>query len=144
MKEWLPLMGVVIAQFVIIGLYFVKQRVDDKRRWHERRLIVYSDLVVSQLQMQRLLVLKHPVHDEHSQDKASVNIQRDEMLALLFQVQLIASEEVANKAQALVDATHGVDDARGNAGDWVEAQRGCNRARRAFQDAVRTELHVKS
>jgi hypothetical protein len=40
-KDWLPLITVVIAQFVLVGLYFAKQRADDKRRWHEKRLETY-------------------------------------------------------------------------------------------------------
>lgn len=44
MKEWLPLVGVVVAQFVLVFLYFLKQRADDKRRWHEKRLDAYREL----------------------------------------------------------------------------------------------------
>lgn len=38
MEDWLPLIGVVIARFVILLLFWLKQRGDDQRRWHEKRL----------------------------------------------------------------------------------------------------------
>lgn len=44
MKDWLPLIGVVIAQCVILLLFWFKQRADDNRRWHEKRLDSYRAL----------------------------------------------------------------------------------------------------
>ena len=43
-QAWLPVLGVIIAQFVLVGLYYAKQRADDRRRWHEKRLDVYRAL----------------------------------------------------------------------------------------------------
>ena len=44
MDNWVPLAGVVIAQFVLVGLFFLRQRAEDQRRWHQRRLDAYRDL----------------------------------------------------------------------------------------------------
>jgi hypothetical protein len=44
MDNWVPLTAVVIAQFVLVGLFFARQRAEDERRWHEKRLNAYRDL----------------------------------------------------------------------------------------------------
>lgn len=43
MEGWQPVIGVVVAQFVLVALYFGKLRADDRRRWHERRLDLYLE-----------------------------------------------------------------------------------------------------
>src|SRR5690242_19829571 len=44
MNGWAPLAGVVLAQFVLVGLYFAKLRADDRRRWSEKQLDAYRAL----------------------------------------------------------------------------------------------------
>jgi hypothetical protein len=51
MEDWLPLLGVVIAQVVILAVFWMRQRAEDKRRWHERRLELYSQFAERRLRM---------------------------------------------------------------------------------------------
>lgn len=144
MKEWLPLIGVVIAQFVLVGLYFLKQFADDKRRWHQKRLDVYSSFVIDHLAMIRALPIRthHPITEE---EKELLSSQRDALLGLLFEVQLIGTRAVIDASEGMVDALSELERARTeSAVQWVEQHQNCNRARHTFQESVRKELGVKS
>ena len=93
MKDWLPLVGVVIAQVVILGLFWLKQRNDDKRRWHEKRLDAYIDFIA----------MTRQVLDEKLSDADKLEAWYDELL----NVQLLASDPVrkaAERVDVAVDA----------------------------------------
>jgi hypothetical protein len=90
MTVWLPLVGVVIAQFVLVGLYFLKQRADDKRRWSERQLIVYSDFL--SLGRERSRSLGKVETDNERRESYQ------EWKASLSQVMLLGAEDVREAA----------------------------------------------
>jgi hypothetical protein len=66
MTDWLPLVGVVIAQFVLVGLYLVKQRGDDRRRWMERQLVAYSEFLALGEDLGRRLGKVEPAGERNS------------------------------------------------------------------------------
>ena len=96
MSDWLPLLGVVIAQFVLVGLYFVKQRADDRRRWLERQLVAYSEFLAQGEELSRMLGKREPTGE-----RDSVYL---EWKASYGQVMLLGSELVRDAASDMLVA----------------------------------------
>lgn len=96
MDDWLPLTGVVIAQFVLVGLYFLKQGADDKRRWLERQLIAYSKFLALGEQLSRQL--------GKVQAAGERNVAYLEWKASYGQVMLLGSDAVRDSASDMLIA----------------------------------------
>ena len=139
MDNWVPLAGVVIAQFVLVALFFVRQRAEDERRWHEKRLDAYRDLSKAARMASEVFALAEEAEDlDYRRLVAAVNAADTCML----DIDLLSSPTVREAASALHT--------------WLEMcvvfeassqafpkHENLLEARFEFEKAVRTELGVK-
>lgn len=138
MKDWLPLGGVVIAQFVLVGLYFAKLRADDKRRWHEKRLDAYRAL--SRAGRDASLVFAEAEQPEDLDDRQLVEAMAAAD-ACSLDIALLSSETVREKADALQTCLEMcvIFDVRSEAFPTAAEMIA---ARHDFENAVRQELGI--
>jgi hypothetical protein len=137
-KDWLPLIGVILAQFVVVGLFFAKQRGEDRRRWHDRRLDVYRRLSAAiRLAMEVRVSAEGP---EDINDRRLVQAMNDGDSALL-DIDFIATDLVRTRAeevQTLLEMCVVIDAGT----EAFPAYEQLLSARHAFENAVRQELGV--
>lgn len=140
MKDWLPLVGVVIAQIVILILFWLKQRSDDKRRWHEKRLDAYRALSRAGSEASQVFASAEEVEDLDDRRFVTAMNEAD---ACILDVALLSTTEVRDKAEALrtllemcvvLDVTSG---AFPRAGALLTA-------RFEFESSVRQELGIEA
>ncbi|HEY9251561.1 MAG TPA: hypothetical protein VIP06_02800 [Nocardioides sp.] len=155
MKDWLPLVAVVIAQFVLVGLYLLKQRADDKRRWHEKRLYAYTDFV------SRTRSYEKAIHTLKWAEKKTGAERRelfdrfgaayDAWTDTYFGLQLLASDEVravAAEVVKLLDRRADWEEGAfqggetGSMTEWMQYNSSIRTVIEKFQAAVRRELGV--
>lgn len=98
MDNWVPLAGVVIAQFVLVGLFFVRQRAEDERRWHEKRLDAYRDLSKAARMASEVFALAE--ESEALDDRRLVEAVNAADTCML-DIDLLSSPEVREAAGAL-------------------------------------------
>lgn len=98
MKDWLPLIGVVIAQFVIVSLYFGKQRADDRRRWHEKRLDSYRDMAKAGRDAS---VVFAQAEEPEDLDDARLVAALDAADSCALDISLLATQEVRERAEMI-------------------------------------------
>ena len=139
MDNWVPLAGVVIAQFVLVGLFFVRQSAEDRRRWHEKRLDAYRDLSRAARMASEVFTLAEEPDD--FDDKRFVEAVNAADTCML-DIDLLSSPEVREAATALhtwlemcitFDASS----------DAFPTHENLLTARFEFEAAVRMELGVK-
>lgn len=131
-------LGVILAQGVVVLLFFARQRAEDKRRWHEKRREVYAEYARAAFKAYRLYLV--------SNDGWDINqVDLDDLLSLVDELQLdvdlLSSEEVKAKAtvlQATLDMIRmaGTLDLPMPTGEDILA------ARLGFEEAVREELGI--
>lgn len=155
MKDWLPLVGVVFAQFVIIGLYLTKQRSDDKRRWDEKRLLAYSDFARLARALDKaatpLKWVQTKETDEREEIFSTFGAAQDEWTDSYFALQLLASNDVRGAAANVqttlskrIDWEEGLyrGSEVGSLGEWMQHHSEVRKSLTTFEDAVRLELRV--
>lgn len=137
-KDWLPLIGVVIAQFVIVSLYFGKQRADDRRRWHERRLDSYRVMAKAARDASAVFA---QAEDQAELDDSRLVVALDAADSCSLDISMLATQEVREKAEAIHTLLEMAvvfrpgSDAFPTAVMFIEA-------RNDFENAVRQELGV--
>jgi hypothetical protein len=110
-KDWIPLVSVLIAKLVILTLFWFKQRGDDARRWHEKRLDAYAIFVSDCLRIRRAIA-----------NRQAWPIPPDAVDALADQyavVTLLGSEDVRMQATYVMRA---ISDAERPAPDGFEVE----------------------
>lgn len=140
MKDWLPLIGVVIAQFAILFLFVLKQRADDKRRWNEKRLELYTKYLLTFFEVERELSTRP------GNLKQGEKFLIAEFCYIAAQISLVATKPVDDAAEGLMKAVlrnaNDVLDAK-LAGSDLEVQISWDPLHRAFLAAVRNELNIR-
>lgn len=153
MKEWLPLVGVVVAQFVLVGLYFLKQRADDTRRWHEKRLSAYTEFVSRARSYDKVIPTVNWVKDKTDAERREIfgrfGAAYDAWMDAYFALQLLASDDVravAGEVVEVFDRRADWEELRGGENpsldEWKQYHRSTRRVIEKFQAAVRRELGV--
>jgi hypothetical protein len=98
MDNWVPLAGVVMAQFVLVGLFFVGQRAEDERRWHEKRLDAYRDLSRASRMASEVFALAEAPEDLDDRRLVEAVNAAD---SCMLDIDLLSSPEVREAATAL-------------------------------------------
>ncbi|HET6293845.1 MAG TPA: hypothetical protein VFG33_10730 [Kribbella sp.] len=98
MENWVPLVGVVVAQFVLLGLYVAKQKADDRRRWHEKRLDAYRAL--SKSARQASSIYAGATESEDLDDRRFV-LAMNEADACMLDIDLLSSPSTREAAVAV-------------------------------------------
>lgn len=155
MKDWLPFVGVVMAQFVLVGLFFVRQRADDKRRWHEKRIVSYMEFVTLARAYDKILPsqkwTKNMSQDEMREVRLRINAAHDSWMDSYFDIQLLASDPVRDAGAELVEKYNKAADweeglfrgeESGSFAEWMHYRNSTKNALGQFQAAVRHELGV--
>lgn len=135
MKDWLPLLGVVVAQVVILSLYWIKQRSDDARRWHDKRLEMYSALALAF----RDAIAAGVEPSQRDSERLGDAIDRAGLAN--FQITLLATDKVRAAADHLMSALGAFR--RPFAGDELTPLlQSLVEAKTDFDEAVRAELGI--
>lgn len=143
MNEWSPLVGVVIAQTVILALFWLRQRSDDRRRWHEKRLATYQDFS-RDLRALRQLILTASAggRDLEASFASSEYLSAwDRLGDRTSDVMLLASDPVIQAAMSANDVFYELSRKRPFA-EHSEMRQALNHQSAAFQNAVRRELGI--
>ena len=139
MQSWLPLLGVVIAQFVLVALYFAKQRADDKRRWHENRLAAYRRLAGAARDAYEVLLV---TEDTEKLDDRRLTVTLAEADACQLDIALLSSEPVRKRAETLRMLIELSAVLTPDAKSFPTTSE-FEKARRGFEQAVRAELGIR-
>ena len=141
MSEWAPFVATLLAQAVIVALYLAKQRADDRRRWHDKRLELYTEFTSSfagftGLALDRL--------DDTSLDPAKneLKVLDANLRHAHFQMQLLSTPEVAAAAESVLAALGLVFFAQHKDKEFWTHYQEAFRALDIFHAAARRELGV--
>lgn len=131
-------LSVVLAQGVVVVLFFTRQRGEDKRRWHDKRREVYANYARASFRVYRLYLSGN---DGADIDQVQLADLLDEIDDLQLDVDLLSADPVKEKAtvlQATLDLIRMytvLDVSMPSAEDILLA-------RLEFEEAVREELGV--
>ena len=141
------LAGVLIAQLVVLWVARTKIREDDRRRWHDKRLSVYSDFTLQLFATRRLLPLS-PLQSEEFRPtvipnrSAEYDAQLNKVYEHVFTIQLVASNEVRQATTHVTEALYETSKNSDNPQEWLARILALDEAKKSFDDAVRLELGI--
>jgi hypothetical protein len=150
MKDWLPFLGVIIAQFIVLLIAYMKIRADDKRRWYEERRRTYVRF------LERVWRLQAAVSASRTGDILPGSMSTDEVLLELQGCQGDAMEMDLLSSLAVSDSATGVwawltvlwastdEDDTEHLELEKKTQENVNDALKEFIASVRNELGLKA
>jgi hypothetical protein len=131
------ILGILAAQMVVVWLFFARQKAEDDRRWHQKRLELYIDFTRGVL--------------DYTNDPSATDgetwLLRDWVHRCSAQISLVASKPVHDAAQSLLSATLDVIEASTSGSRGAELPPGSypqslHEKRLAFEAAARNELGI--
>lgn len=143
--------SVVLAQLVIVALYFAGRRADDRRRWHDKRLEAYSSFTSDYREMllhlteSRELLMKGA---GDAVDYARAGVVYEQLSKPFFDIQLLGTDPVRRSADELLGRlawfvlVGELEATKASAQLWDAHLNRAIDSKDAFDDEVRKELGI--
>lgn len=136
--------GIVLAQLVVIALYFAGRRADDRRRWHDKRLEAYSSFTADYREMLLYLASAYGLLKKGGAiDQERVSTLYEAVGRPFFDIQLLATDPVRQAAEDVMGKVAWFDlIIAPSAQGWFDQIEQAEEAKESFDEAVRRELGI--